>query len=126
MKRPGSLVEVAAEAKSLKDFGYALVEFLDQFYSEKRAEMVSQEPPLLREQLHDDGLADAYLAAVAVHLSRSIAAMPPAGTRGGERFLRRPWFASPGYALRATLLLESPAAFRERNLFVSENALSRA
>ena len=36
------------------------------------------------------------------------------------------WFASPGAALRATLLLESPAAFRERNFFVSENALERA
>ena len=35
-------------------------------------------------------------------------------------------FAHRGRALRATLLAESPAPFRERNLFVSANALSRA
>ncbi len=39
---------------------------------------------------------------------------------------RRPWFASKLAALRAVLILESPAAFRARNLFVSENALTRA
>jgi hypothetical protein len=40
--------------------------------------------------------------------------------------LHKPWFATPLGALRAVLLLESPPAFRARNLFVSESALSRA
>ena len=126
MRRPATLVEVASHDESMQAFGRALVEFLDQFYIEQDASMLAAEPPALAEKLHDDGIADAYLAAVAVHLSRSIEAVPPAWTRESERFLRRPWFASPGAALRATLLLESPAAFRERNLFVSENALERA
>ncbi len=126
MKRPSSLVEVTAESHTAKEFGYAVVEFLDQFYSEKRLEMVAEEPPLLAGQFPEGPTADAYLAAVAVHLSRSLGEIPPAWTRGTSRFLRCPWFANPGAALRATLLLESPAAFRERNLFVSENALERA
>jgi hypothetical protein len=46
--------------------------------------------------------------------------------RSDKRKLHRPWFASPLAALRAVLILESPAAFRSRNLFVSENALTRA
>jgi hypothetical protein len=45
---------------------------------------------------------------------------------GETRELHRPWFASSLAALRAVLLLESPAAFRSRNLFVTENALARA
>jgi len=32
----------------------------------------------------------------------------------------------PPGALHAVLLLESPSAFRSRNLFISENALTRA
>lgn len=126
MKRPASLAEVAARASSKKDLGYALNEFLDQFYLERAASMLAEEPPSLHGRLQDDGVADAYLAAVAVHLSRLIDTVPPPWARGPQRFLHRPWFASPGASLRATLLLESPAAFRERNLFVSENALERA
>lgn len=126
MKRPASLLEVAARASSRRELGYAVAEFLDQFYIERDRSMLASEPPLLAAQLNDGGVADAYLAAVAVHLSRSIRAVPPLWTRDDVRYLRRPWFASPGACLRATLLLESPAAFRERNLFVSENALHRA
>lgn len=126
MKRPGSLIEVASFCGSRNELAYAVVEFLDQFKIEKNAAMLADEPPLLRAHLQDEGIADAYLAAVAVHLSRSIGKVPPAWTEGPERYLRQPWFASPGASLRATLLLESPAAFRERNLFVSENALERA
>jgi len=66
------------------------------------------------------------LAAVAVSLAREIGEAPPAWAWADDRKLRRPWFASPGPALRATLLAESPAPFRERNLFVSANVLSRA
>ena len=71
-------------------------------------------------------MADAYLAAVAVSLAREIREPPPSWAWAEDRKLRRPWFAWPGPALRATLLAESPAPFRERNLFVSANVLSRA
>jgi len=69
---------------------------------------------------------DAYLAATAEELARRFELPHPAWTVGEDRQLRRPWFATPLAAVRAVLLLESPPAFRVRNLFVSENALSRA
>jgi hypothetical protein len=126
MKRPGSLAEVAALSLDQRAFGYALSEFLDQFRLERRAAMLGQEPARLAARYPGGEVADAYLAAVAVSLAREIGAPPPAWARDDSRKLRRPWFAHAGAALRATLLAESPAAFRERNLFVSENALSRA
>ena len=66
------------------------------------------------------------LAATAEELARSFDLSPPAWARSDQRALHKPWFATPLAALRAVLLLESPPAFRSRNLFVSENALSRA
>jgi hypothetical protein len=88
--------------------------------------MLAAEPRLLAGRIEEGDVAHAYLAATAVYLARSINAIPPAWVRNEARKLRSPWFASRGRAIRATLLAESPAPFRERNLFVSENALSRA
>lgn len=126
MKRPGSLAEVAAIASDRSAFQFALAEFLDQFAIEKQPAMLADEPERLANRFAMGDVCDAYVAAVAVALARDVGVAPPAWAWQANRKLRRPWFAHPGPALRATLLLESPAPFRERNLFVSANALSRA
>ena len=126
MRRPGSLAEVAAWSRARRDLWNHLADFLDQFYLERRLDMLQDEPARLAGKIDDGDVADAYLAATAVSLARSLSMVPPSWARGPDRKLRRPWFASSGPAIRATLLLESPAPFRERNLFVSENALTRA
>jgi hypothetical protein len=126
MKRPGSLAEVATLSDGPRGFAYALSDFLDQFRIEKRLAMLAEEPARLHDRYQGGDVTDAYLAAVAVALAREIGAAPPRWAWQEDRKLRRPWFAHPGPALRATLLAESPAPFRERNLFVSANALSRA
>jgi hypothetical protein len=107
-------------------FHLHLADFVDEFRRRKRLTMLSGEPRRLMLVYEGGDVADAYLAAVAVSLAREIAAPPPRWAWDDSRKLRRPWFAWPGPALRATLLVESPAPFRERNLFVSANALSRA
>ena len=126
MRRPSSLAEVAAWSRARPDFWNHIADFLDQFYLERRLDMLQDEPARLAGTIDDGDIADAYLAATAVSLARSLAMVPPSWARRPDRTLRRPWFASSGPAIRATLLLESPAPFRERNLFVSENALTRA
>jgi hypothetical protein len=50
----------------------------------------------------------------------------PAWIGEETRKLHRPWFVSPLASLRAVLLQESPAGFRARILFVSQNVLSWA
>lgn len=120
------MVEVAEWSKDRRAFSYNLADFLDQFYLERRAEMLTDEPPRLADKIENGAVADAYLAATAVSLARLIKAIPPRWVWQENRKLKSPWFASDGANIRATLLAESPAPFRERNLFVSENALSRA
>jgi hypothetical protein len=68
---------------------------------------------------------DAYLAATAEHLAAAHHLPIPDWVVDDARKLHRPWFASQLASLRAVLLLESPPTFRSRNLFVSENALTR-
>jgi hypothetical protein len=120
------LAEVAGEARDPRTFHMHVADFLDEFRRRKGPGMLAAEPPLLRDAFGGGDVADAYLAAVAVSLAREIGVAPPAWAWQARRKLHRPWFAHPGAALRATLLAESPAPFRERNLFVSANALSRA
>lgn len=125
--RPTSLLEVARLTACGESFDRCLANFLDDFYEAPSAQALTYEPQLLAPLNGDLGLLqDAYLAATADELARQFNLWRPLWTDGDARKLHRPWFASPLAALRAVLLLESPPGFRSRNLFVSENALSRA
>jgi hypothetical protein len=125
--RPKTLAEVAALAAQGDSFDRCLSNFLDEFYAAPNASAFADTPALLALRLGDAGrVQDAYLAATAEELARRFSLPLPEWTLGETRQLHRPWFATSLAALRAVLLLESPPAFRSRNLFVSENALSRA
>ena len=125
--RPQTLAEVAVLAAQGDSFDRCLANFLDGFYATPTADALAEAPALLAPQFGDLGrVQDAYLAATAEELARRFNLPKPDWTVGEDRQLHRPWFATPLAAVRAVLLLESPPAFRARNLFVSENALSRA
>lgn len=122
-KRPASLCEVARNVKrGEQEFDLAVREFLDSFYAvpERRAQAISERPELI------DPLRDAYIAAVAEHLANTYGLPVPDWTDTQGDKLHKPFFAGGLESLKATLLAESPTAFRRRLLFVSKNALSRA
>lgn len=124
---PKTLAQVSELTAQGEPFDLCIKNFLDGFYARPNAEALRLEPPRLVEKNPKFGeIEDAYLAATAEWLAWKFDLNPPMWIFDPGRALRRPWFASPLSALRAVLLIESPAAFRSRNLFVSENALSRA
>ncbi|MDO8596002.1 MAG: hypothetical protein Q7R45_05195 [Sulfuricaulis sp.] len=128
-RRPRSLFEVVRDAGSTEDIGYNLADFLDHVNllakqpsaAERVAASLRTEPPRT-----GDVVQDAYLAAVAAHLAHRLRVRVPAWAEKKNRRLDHPWFALPDAWARATLLRDSPAAFRERNLFTTEDALHRA
>ncbi len=128
--RPHSLAEVARRSTDSRAFEFELADFLHEFAFRRdfRNQMsMLEEAPSPLHHLGPRGLVcDAYLAAVAVSFASRLDTSAPPWTRAPERTLRQPWFAHPGRHMRALLLVESPAAFRERNLFVTANALSVA
>ena len=127
INRIGTLREVSEVAASAGgEFGFALKDFLDGFYTCPNAVDLADAPPLLADALPDGARLDAYLGAVAEHLSREHRWPIPDWTREPSRFLTTPWFGMQSHGGRMILLEESPTAFRIRNIFVSGNALSRA
>src|SRR6266567_9432835 len=120
--RPKTLAQVAILAAEGDSFDRCLANFLDEFYAAPDAAALCDPPAFLAPQFGEPGqVRDAYFAATAEELARRFDLPVPAWTAGDERALHKPWFATPLAALRAVLLLESPPAFRARNLFVSEN-----
>jgi len=128
-RRPRSLFEVVRDAETTEDIGCNLADFLDHVNllakqpaaAARVAASLRSEPPRT-----GDAVQDAYLAAVAAHLSHQLRLRAPAWTEMTYRRLEHPWFALPDAWARATLLRDSPAAFRERNLFTTADALHRA
>ena len=125
-REPESMAEAVRGVRSNDEFGYAVRNFLDDFYRTPTPELLAEEPARLAETLDDDGVADAWLAAAATHLCQLKGFRFPGWIKGDDRIARKPWFAAESPKMRLVLLQESPAAFRARNLFVSANALSRA
>ena len=125
--RPKTLAEVAHLTLAGNSFDLCFANFLDEFYAAPSPEALAGTPVLLAPTSGDAGqVRDAYLGAAAEELARHYQFSVPGWADDDERKLHRPWFASSLAALRPVLLLESPAAFRSRNLFISQNALTRA
>lgn len=125
--RPRTLAEVAKRTANGDSFDRCFANFLDEFYAAPNSEAFGEQPILLAPMFGEVGrVQDAYLAAAAEELAHAHGFLVRVWPDDEARKLRGPWYASPLVALRAILLLESPASFRARNLFISANALSRA
>ncbi len=123
-RRPRTLEEVESWGTAMGNVDSFLREFLDEFYVEAdptlRASMLLPEPALT-----NNVRTNAYLGAVAEHLSlRNDFAIPKWATEP-TRFLKRPYFPCGLESLKATLLVESPTAFRRRMIFVGADPLYR-
>jgi hypothetical protein len=122
--RPTSIKEAAVFGAEHGQRDAYLREFLDEFYcaddDDRRAAMLRDEPPLV-----DGDRANAYYAAVAEHLAFEYHLPVPPWTSAPSRFLTRPFFPSGLESLKATLLRDSPVAFRRRMIFVDANPLYR-
>ena len=128
-RRPRSLFEVVRDAETTEDIGCNLADFLDHvnLLAKQPGSAVRVAASLRTEPSRTgDAVQDAYLAAVAAHLAHRLRLRVPAWADNKSRRLEHPWFALPDAWARATLLRDSPAAFRERNLFTTEDALHRA
>lgn len=116
-----SLYDISVKAEIAPDmFSLYVGDFLDAYYSataDDRSNMIAQEPVMLRPYR-----LSVYLAAMAEHLAYHDGLPVPEWTKNYS--LETPYFYG-GERMKAILLIESPIAFRRRNLYVSENALSR-
>ena len=118
---PQSLREVAERARAGASLDLALRNFLDEFYRQPRLEMLLEEPPATGQSI-----GDCYLAATADELGSQFFQRVPRWAQKPERHLPEPWFGFQSPLGRAYALIFTPSAFRERNLFIGEDALKRA
>ena len=128
MSRPQSLGEVSsAVIAGTKSFGFAIDEFLDTFYLDHPDKLRQQrridDPPAIV----GDAFVDSWIGAVGEHLARRWGLSVPAWTRRPAHYaLSLPRFVPDSVALRRTLIVESPPAFRSRLLFTFVEPLQRA
>jgi hypothetical protein len=119
--KPHSLKAVAELARDGVSADYALANFLDEFYRQPTLEMLLDPPPLTGVPV-----TDCYLAATADELGTQFFGRVPRWATRAERHLATPHFTFSTPLGRAYALIATPPAFRERNLFIGEDALKRA
>jgi hypothetical protein len=119
-----TLAGVARRVNRGEDFRHAVREFLDEFAlrttPEMRAEAITERPEPMGDRRYD-----AYLAALAEHLTAIHRLERPVWSIEPDRFLQRFWFVSEVPGFRAVSIAQAPAAFRRRGVFVPERSLHR-
>jgi hypothetical protein len=119
-----TLALVSERVRSGEDLLFAVREFLDEFtllpHDDLKARAIRERPLPTGEPG-----GDAYLGALAEHLAITHGLDRPAWALDPERFLDSFWFVSAVPGFRALALVESPAAFRRRGVFIAEGALQR-
>jgi hypothetical protein len=102
-------------------------EFLDTFYLDHPDKLRQQRRIDEAPAIVGDAFVDSWIGAVGEHLARRWDLSVPAWTRRPAHCtLSVPRFVPDSKALRRTLLLESPPAFRSRLLFTFVEPLQRA
>ena len=129
IRRPKSLREVAAETETYADFGAHLKDFLHEFDFARQGgrplhPFLAEKPPRLAARFPQGNICDAFLAATADYLSRSHGLTTPKWALDEDLVLEEPWFSEEFPSVRMRLLRDTPSAFKDKNLFVFESALS--
>lgn len=118
--RPKTLQDVAESSFSLEEFGRNLRDWQHEIQRggvhsrTEFARRLTPEPPRLADGFKEGDLADAMLAAYAEWLADQAGIPRPNWCKDPSRVSENPWFGSP---LRGWLIANSPASFRQRNLF---------
>lgn len=128
IRRPNSLREVAEESGAYGEFGRNLRDFLHEFARAASqplplAPLLEREPARLAGRFAEGRICDAFLAALADHLSRVNGLPTPVWALSADRVLEQPWFSEDFPEVRALLLRDTPSAFKDKNVFVFESAL---
>ena len=127
-KRPNTLKQVAEQASDLQEFGLLLRDWIHQVtrgdVSNRPAlqRSIDETPPLLRTKFGEGEAADAYLAAYAEWIADKAKIDRPHWVQRSSRVLEEPWFADDA---RASLLIETPASFRQRGVFTIPESVVR-
>lgn len=124
-QRPKSLAEIGQRIREGAEAGYEVRDFLHEYQRAGSFDMLLPAPPKLAGCVKDGERFDAFLQALAVYLAAKLAQEPPDWTYPMVQ-LKKPWFASPGLAIRNFLLISSPGPFRSRNMFIDEDSLQVA
>jgi hypothetical protein len=128
IRRPESLSDVAAESSTYDDFGHNLKDFLHTFAFAKKDRkplepLLAAEPRRLKDLFPEGKICDAFLAATADYLARTHGIPSPAWALKDDLILDDPWFSPPFLTVRMRLLRDTPSAFKDKNIFIFEEAL---